>query len=145
MLPNIGLKTYKSQALKSTILPHAADCSIILLQLIIRPHLSPFSFAVLFNNTPSFSIFILQSSSSFPSSIFTSPPPLCPACVHASTSLLVTADLEVSFSLSAEINVPEKVLITCLGWEAGLGKGKDKSVVGRERNGGGKDLCMLDF
>lgn len=57
--------------------------------------------------------------------------------MHASTSLLVTADLEVSFSLSAEINVPEKVLITCLGWEAGLGKGKDKSVVGRERNGGG--------
>lgn len=43
-------------------------------------------------------------------------------CIYVSTALLVRADLEVSFSLSAEINVLPKVLITRLRWEVGLGK-----------------------
>lgn len=45
-------------------------------------------------------------------------------CMYVSTGLLVRADLEVSFSLSAEINVPAKVLITRLRVEGGGGWGR---------------------
>lgn len=51
--------------------------------------------------------------------------------MYVSSGLLVRADLEVSFSLSAEINAPAKVLIARLRLEEGLGEKK-----GRERDEG---------
>ncbi len=60
--------------------------------------------------------------------------------MYVSTGLLVSADLEVSFSMAVEINVPAKVLITRLRCEVGLGKDKGKvkrsySTAGRKRKG----------
>ena len=42
--------------------------------------------------------------------------------MYVSAGLLVRADLEVSFSLYAEINVPAKVLITPLTRRSGAGE-----------------------